>query len=80
MCDKNTVVIPGHGPVSDQEGLISYRKMLAMGADRIKKLKSENKTLEEVIAAIPLNGLLEGEPYVPDAVFIYCVYNEGIDY
>lgn len=79
-CDEQTIVIPGHGPVSDRKGLLAYRKRLSKGAQRIRKLKSEGKTLDEVIAADPLQGLLEGKHYVPDPVFIYCVYNEGIEY
>jgi len=33
-----------------------------------------------VIEADPLKGLLDGKPYMPDAVFIYCDFNEGIEY
>jgi cyclase len=75
MCDENTIVIPGHGPLSDREGLIGYRNMLSIGADRIHKLKSQGMTLEEVISAAPLKGLLDRKSMVPESVFIYCVYH-----
>jgi hypothetical protein len=48
--------------------------MLSVGADRINKLKSQGKTFEEVIAAAPLEGLLNVKSYVPEVVFIYCIY------
>jgi len=73
MCNDATIIIPGHGPVSDLKGLQLYRKALQIGADRINTLKSEGKTLEEVIASQPLNGLME-KSTMPEEVFIYCCY------
>lgn len=48
-----TKVIPGHGPLSDREGLKRYRDMVATVRDRVKKLVKEKKTLEQVQAAKP---------------------------
>ncbi len=48
-----TVVIPGHGPVSDKAELIAYHAMLADIRERVAGLKGEGRTLDEAIAAKP---------------------------
>ncbi|WP_262693487.1 MBL fold metallo-hydrolase [Kordiimonas aquimaris] len=54
IADDNTQVIPGHGPVTDREGLRAYLKMLEDSRDRVAKLKADGKTLDEIRAAKPL--------------------------
>lgn len=54
--DENTVVVPGHGEISDYEGLKSYIQMLSTVHDRIAKMVKRGKSLEEVAAA----GVTEG--------------------
>ncbi len=51
--DEETIVIPGHGQVTDKAGLIAYRKTMAELRDVVAKLKDEGKTLEEVQAMDP---------------------------
>lgn len=51
--DTNTVVIPGHGPISDYAGLAGYIEMLAAIRDRIAALIDDGATLEQVQAAEP---------------------------
>ena len=51
--DSNSIVIPGHGPVSNYQGMQEYVEMLITVRDRIKELIDQGKTLEEVIAANP---------------------------
>ncbi len=51
--DENTAVIPGHGPVSDYDGLASYIDMLKTVRERIAGLIAEGKDLDAVIAAKP---------------------------
>jgi len=80
MCDENTIVIPGHGRVSDRDGLKKYHEMISIANDRIKSLKSEGKSLKEVLDSNPVAGLLEGESMVSEELFIYCVFNDGIQY
>ncbi len=53
MIDDNTKVIPGHGPLTNREGLEKYRNMLVTVRERISKLMSEGKTLEQIIASKP---------------------------
>ena len=75
MSDENTVVISGHGPLSNREGLKEYYEMISIASDRINSLKSEGKSLKEVIDSNPLVGLLEGESYASEELFIYFGYN-----
>ena len=51
--DGETIVIPGHGPVTDKAGLETYLDMLVTIGGRVRSLKSSGKTLEEVLAANP---------------------------
>lgn len=51
--DENTKVIPGHGQLSNKAELTAYRDMLKTLYGRIKALKEQGKSLEEVKAAKP---------------------------
>lgn len=51
--DERTVVIPGHGPVTDHADLADYTAMLRTIRDRIAALIAGGATLEQVIAAQP---------------------------
>jgi len=51
--DDATVIIPGHGPVSDAEGLRRFRTMLDTVNKRIRLLVEEGKTDDEVVALKP---------------------------
>ena len=51
--DENTVVIPGHGPVTDTGRLGQYLVMLRTVRARIQGMIDEGKSLEEISAAAP---------------------------
>jgi cyclase len=53
LADEDTLVVPGHGPLSNRAELAAYGEMLALFRDRIAALKVEGRTLEEVVAAGP---------------------------
>ena len=57
LADDNTKIIPGHGPLGDKEQLSRYRQMLETAYLRLRKLKSDGKTVQEVIAVKPLADL-----------------------
>jgi len=80
MCDENTIVIPGHGPISDRKGLEEYYEIVSVASNRITSLKSEGKSLKEVLDSDPLADIGVGESYGLKELFIYCVYNNGIPY
>ena len=49
--DRTAIVVPGHGPVSDYQGLQDYVTMLRTIHDRIRALVDSGATLEQVVAA-----------------------------
>lgn len=53
LCDDQTQVIPGHGPVTDKAGLSAYRDLLVSWRDAVKAHKDAGRSLEETIAARP---------------------------
>jgi glyoxylase-like metal-dependent hydrolase (beta-lactamase superfamily II) len=62
--NEDTVVIPGHGPVTDYAELADYVAMLRTIRDRIAALIAGGATLEQVVAARPTRGWDEeqGDP------------------
>jgi len=52
--DEDTVIIPGHGPVTNRAGLAAYRDMLVAVRERIGELLEAGRSRERVIAARPL--------------------------
>lgn len=49
ILDDESKIIPGHGPVTNQETLMAYRDMLSTIRSRVKKAKAEGKTVEEAV-------------------------------
>lgn len=49
--NKDSIVIPGHGPVTDYQGLVDYISMLSVVRDRIQGMIDAGKSLGDVIAA-----------------------------
>jgi cyclase len=57
VADNNTKIVPGHGPLGNKADLMKYRDMLTTVRERLQKLKSSGKTMEEAAAAKPLDDL-----------------------
>ena len=53
LTDDNTRIIPGHGSLSDKQGLQGYLEMLETVRDRMNKLIAEGISLEEIIELKP---------------------------
>lgn len=51
--DEDTIVIPGHGPISDYQGLVTYVEMLTDMHETLSRMVNRGRTLEQVIAANP---------------------------
>ncbi len=51
--EGGTMVIPGHGRLSDIGDVINYREMVTIVRDRVQDLVKKNMTLEQVKAAKP---------------------------
>src|SRR5580698_8729824 len=53
LCNATTKVVPGHGEVTDRNGLMAHRDMIIAIRDKIAPMVSQGKTLAEVVAAKP---------------------------
>jgi len=64
LCDEDTVVIPGHGELSDAAGLRDWIAMLETVRGRLQTLIDEGASLDDVLAAAPTADYDEtlGEP------------------
>lgn len=51
LANDNTRIIPGHGPLGTRKDLQAYRDMLADISGRIKKMISDGRTVEQIVAA-----------------------------
>jgi glyoxylase-like metal-dependent hydrolase (beta-lactamase superfamily II) len=53
LCNAQTKVVPGHGPVVDRNALMAHRDMIIAVRDKIAPMVTQGKTLQEVLAAKP---------------------------
>jgi cyclase len=53
LCDANTKVVPGHGAITDRNGLTAHRDMIIAIRDKIAPMVAQGKTKEEVLASKP---------------------------
>ena len=51
--DGGTLVIPGHGRLSDLGDVLNWREMLTIIRDRVKEMKDSGMSLDEVLEARP---------------------------
>lgn len=70
--DETTVVVPGHGPVTNHETLQAYVAMLQVVRDRIAAQVAQGADLEAVVASKPTAGF--DERYGDPALFIDRAY------
>jgi glyoxylase-like metal-dependent hydrolase (beta-lactamase superfamily II) len=77
MLDEQTIVIPGHGPISDKSGLQDYLAMLIGIRDAIRPLVDAGKTLAEVQAAHPTQAFDDkwGKVWLTPDQFTELVYS-----
>ncbi len=75
--NKDTKIIPGHGPLLTMDELRTYRDMLAANRDRIRKLVAEGKTRKETIAAAPTKPTDEqfGQSWMTPETWVGLVYD-----
>ena len=78
--EGGTVVIPGHGRLSDETEVANYRDMVTIVRDRVAALIAEGMTLEQVRAARPTldyDGIYSEEPggWTGD-LFVAAVYRD----
>ena len=73
---NHTIIVPGHGEVSDRETLIKFRDMLVTVRKNVARLKHQGKTLAETIAARPTRAYDAkfGQFLIDPAFFTHLVY------
>lgn len=74
MMDDETMVIPGHGPMSNKNEMMAYRNIVGEAVTRIRALKNSGSTLEEAIAARPLDSFERGSGFIDSDTFIGFVW------
>jgi len=75
ICDDKTILIPGHGEISDRQGLLEYRNKLLESKKIIAKLVSEGKSLDEIIRKDTVRYIFNGSKGY-DKDFITAAYEE----
>jgi cyclase len=76
--EGGTMLVPGHGRVSDEADLVEYRDMVTIIRDRIQDMVKRGLTLAQVKAANPTmeyDGLYGSAPSWTKDQFVEAVYN-----
>ena len=76
LADKDTKIVPGHGPLGNKADLTQFRDMLVTARDRVQKLKSAGKSAQEAVAAKPFADLEAawGKGSLSGDIFVQVVY------
>jgi glyoxylase-like metal-dependent hydrolase (beta-lactamase superfamily II) len=72
----NTIIVPGHGPLSGKKDLMEYRDMLVDIRNKVSSLKSEGLSEEQAIAAKP-SAAYDGKwgtSIINPALFVHLIY------
>jgi glyoxylase-like metal-dependent hydrolase (beta-lactamase superfamily II) len=56
LIDDDTIIIPGHGQLSDRDDLLDFRNMLVVVRGNLVRAKVQNLTPEEMLASEPADG------------------------
>jgi len=59
IANDETIVIPGHGPVTDKAGLMAYRAMLQETRDMVADFKAKGMSIDEIRETNPLEAYKE---------------------
>jgi glyoxylase-like metal-dependent hydrolase (beta-lactamase superfamily II) len=77
--EGGTMIVPGHGRISDEADLVEYRDMVTIIRDRIQDMVKKGMTLEQVRAARPTidyDGLYGAAAGWTPAQFVEAVYRD----
>jgi cyclase len=75
--EGGTMIVPGHGRISDEADLVEYRDMVTIIRDRVQDMVNRGLTLAQVQAAKPTmeyDGLYGTAPGWSTAQFVEAVY------
>ena len=56
IVNDDTVIIPGHGPLSNRQDMLDYRDMLVVIRGRLTRAKLDGLSAEEMLATEPADG------------------------
>ena len=76
LANDETVIIPGHGTISNRAELVVYHNLLKTVRDRIGAAIAQGQTLEQVLADSPLTDLDEkyGQGFLKPEQFLTIIY------
>ena len=76
LCDGETRIIPGHGPLVGREELTTYRGVLAAASERVGAALAAGKSLEQVLADRPMADFDEawGAGFIDAEAFLKITY------
>jgi glyoxylase-like metal-dependent hydrolase (beta-lactamase superfamily II) len=83
LAGPNTTLVPGHGTLVSKKDLLGYRAMLVDILGKVRKLRDEGKSLDEVLAAnltAPYDATTLGDTKQSKDRFITEVYDELKDF
>jgi cyclase len=72
LAGNDTKIVPGHGPLGNKADLTKFRDMLITSRDRVQKLKSAGKSVQEAVSQRPFadlepawgKGVVNGDQWV----------------
>ena len=76
LAGNYTKIVPGHGPFGNKADLAKFRDMLVTARDRVQKLKSAGKSVQEAVAEKPFADLdpVWGKGILNAGQFVQVVY------
>jgi len=80
LSNDQTVIIPGHGPVSDKSSLLVYTNMLKTISNTIQKMIAGQSTLEQIQAAEPTRDFdgKYGDGFINNTAFVEMLYKDMV--
>jgi glyoxylase-like metal-dependent hydrolase (beta-lactamase superfamily II) len=77
LADEETVIIPGHGKLTDKKGAKAYHDMLVDIRDQVQAMIDQGRTKEEVVEARPAEAYAEGRAggFMSEERFVQTVYD-----
>ena len=80
LSNDQTVIIPGHGPVSDKRSLLAYTDMLKTISSTIGKMIAGQSTLEQIQAAEPTRDFdgKYGDGFIKNTAFVEMLYKDMV--
>jgi len=76
LADEKSVIIPGHGPISNKQELTAWRDMLKIIIDRIRTMVEDDASLEQIQASMPTRAFDEryGGGFISNETFVKMLY------